>query len=101
MRAWHGRQGSRRGRAPRGRNEREIDGEQRMTVDDGTPGLKRRLNVLALLAVVLAIAVARACSTSPLAGAPGAGAPDEGTSVSKDHGASAGKAGESEPETGR
>jgi len=67
-----------------------------MTLDDGKPDLKRRLNLLALGAVVLAILLTRACSSgapSPGAAAPAAGAPDEGTSISKDHGASTGQDG--------
>jgi hypothetical protein len=64
-----------------------------MTVDDGTPGLKRRLNLLALGTVLVVIAFVRTCAaTRSDVAAPAAGVPAEGTSVSKDHGASAGKA---------
>src|SRR5262245_4222404 len=40
---------------------------RRVTVDDGTPGLKRRLNLLALGAVVVLVVLARACGLSTAA----------------------------------
>jgi hypothetical protein len=66
-----------------------------MTVDDGKPGLRRKLNLVALGVAIGVIVVARACgshdsSASPAA-TPAATLPDPGTSISKDHGASAGK----------
>lgn len=66
-----------------------------MTVDDGTPGLRRKLNLVALGVAVVLILVARACTSrgegSTPAATPAATLPDPGTSISKDHGASAGK----------
>ncbi len=63
-----------------------------MTLDDGTPGMKRRLNLLALGAVVIVIIITRACVARDRPAAlvdPEPGLDAQGTSVTKDHGASA------------
>ena len=65
-----------------------------MTLDDGTPGLKQRLNLIALGFVIVLVLLARACALRSATAPPDvpvrSEAVKEGTSVSKDHGASAG-----------
>jgi hypothetical protein len=65
-----------------------------MTLDDGTPGLRRKLNLAALGAAIVLIALARACGLRDARPAPDVPRSEEvtpqGSSVSKDHGASAG-----------
>ena len=65
-----------------------------MTLDDGTPGLRRKLNLATLGAAVVLIALARACGlrdARPAPDAPRSGdVTPQGSPASKDHGASAG-----------